>query len=231
MTAKRRATRQELLQAHGPQGSASGSDQRKTPPPPPLPPRAPPPSPTPPPLLGHPRSAAPRQEAEKPHPGSPGSAPPPPAGNPHPGLTPSTLHRAPVGQGPPGPDWLAISFGFWSGRALATGTAWAGLCLIHHHHHQPRFDLASFFVFVCCPPPKHAGQSGIFLVSFGVEWEMSIFFDVRGSSSRVSAKARWGVFFVLFGCFCAFWLLGGVFCAFWGCFFSPMFRALARKRV
>ena len=44
-----------------------------------------------------------------------------------------TLHRAPVGQGPPGPDWLAISFGFWSGRALATGTAWAGLCLIHHH--------------------------------------------------------------------------------------------------
>ena len=45
----------------------------------------------------------------------------------------STLHRAPVGQGPSGPDWLAISFGFWSGRALATGTAWAGLCLIHHH--------------------------------------------------------------------------------------------------
>ena len=43
-----------------------------------------------------------------------------------------TLHRAPVGQGPSGPDWLAISFGFWSGRALATGTAWAGLCLIHH---------------------------------------------------------------------------------------------------
>ena len=33
----------------------------------------------------------------------------------------STLHRAPVGQGPPGPDWLAIVFGFWSGRALATG--------------------------------------------------------------------------------------------------------------
>ena len=45
-----------------------------------------------------------------------------------------TLHRAPVCQGPSGPDWLAISFGFWSGRALATGTAWAGLCLIHHHH-------------------------------------------------------------------------------------------------
>ena len=62
-----------------------------------------------------------------------GSAPPPPAGNPHPGLTPSTLHRAPVGQGPPGPGWLAISFGFWYGRALATGTACAGLCLIHYH--------------------------------------------------------------------------------------------------
>ena len=48
-----------------------------------------------------------------------------------------TLHRAPVGQGPSGPDWLAISFGFWSGRALATGTAWAGLCLIHHQPFGP----------------------------------------------------------------------------------------------
>ena len=50
----------------------------------------------------------------------------------------STLHRAPVGQGPSGPDddWLAIAFGFWSGRALATGTAWAGLCLIYHHQHK-----------------------------------------------------------------------------------------------
>ena len=47
-----------------------------------------------------------------------------------------TLHRAPVGQGPPGPDWLAISFGFWSGRALATGTAWAGLRLIHHQRRR-----------------------------------------------------------------------------------------------
>ena len=46
----------------------------------------------------------------------------------HDPTTPSTLNRAPVGQGPPGPGWLAISFGFWSGRALATGTAWAGLC-------------------------------------------------------------------------------------------------------
>ena len=26
----------------------------------------------------------------------------------------STLHRAPVGQGPSGPGWLAIAFGFWS---------------------------------------------------------------------------------------------------------------------
>ena len=44
-----------------------------------------------------------------------------------------TLHRAPVGQGPLGPGWLATALGFWSGRALATGTAWAGLCLIHNH--------------------------------------------------------------------------------------------------
>ena len=34
------------------------------------------------------------------------------------------------------PGWLATAFGFWSGRALATGTAWAGLCLIHHHHYK-----------------------------------------------------------------------------------------------
>ena len=32
-----------------------------------------------------------------------------------------TLHRAPVGQGPSGPDWLTNALGFWSGRALATG--------------------------------------------------------------------------------------------------------------
>ena len=50
------------------------------------------------------------------------------------GAIKSTLHRSPVGQGPPGPDWLAISLGFWSRWPLATGTAWAGLCLIHHHH-------------------------------------------------------------------------------------------------
>ena len=43
------------------------------------------------------------------------------------------LHRAPVGQGPRVLSWLAIAFGVWSGRALATGTAWAGLCLIHRH--------------------------------------------------------------------------------------------------
>ena len=30
-----------------------------------------------------------------------------------------------VGEGPSGPDWPAIAFGYWSGRALATGTAWA----------------------------------------------------------------------------------------------------------
>ena len=33
-----------------------------------------------------------------------------------------------------GSYWLAIALGFWSGWALATGTAWAGLCLVHHHH-------------------------------------------------------------------------------------------------
>ena len=44
-----------------------------------------------------------------------------------------TLRRAPVGPGPSGPDWLATALGFWSGEVLSTGTAWAGLCLIHHH--------------------------------------------------------------------------------------------------
>ena len=28
---------------------------------------------------------------------------------------------------------LATALGFWTGRALATGTAWAGLCSIYHH--------------------------------------------------------------------------------------------------
>jgi hypothetical protein len=49
------------------------------------------------------------------------------------GQTGTAVRRAPVGQGPSGPNWLATALGFWSGRALA-GTAWAGLCLIHHHH-------------------------------------------------------------------------------------------------
>ena len=44
---------------------------------------------------------------------------------------------ATVGQGPSGPDWLAIALGVWSGQALATDTAWTGLCLIHHHHRHP----------------------------------------------------------------------------------------------
>ena len=35
--------------------------------------------------------------------------------------------------GTPGPGWLTTALGFWSGRALATGTALVGLCLIHHH--------------------------------------------------------------------------------------------------
>ena len=36
----------------------------------------------------------------------------------------------------PSPDWLANALGFGSGRALSTGTAWAGLCLICHHPTQ-----------------------------------------------------------------------------------------------
>ena len=31
---------------------------------------------------------------------------------------------------------LGFPLGFWSGQALATGTAWAGLCLIHHQGSQ-----------------------------------------------------------------------------------------------
>ena len=37
-------------------------------------------------------------------------------------------HRAPVGQGPQSPRLTTIPLGFWSWRALATGTARAGLC-------------------------------------------------------------------------------------------------------
>ena len=76
------------------------------------------------------------------------------------GLKPGkcTPHRAPVGQGPSGPDWLAISFGFWSGRALATGTAWAGLCLIHHHHRAPVGQQGLL-------PPPAAGQ-GLWVLVF-----------------------------------------------------------------
>ena len=75
-----------------------------------------------------------------------------------------TLHRAPVGQGPSCPDWLAISFGFWSGRALATGTAWAGLCLIHHHHPSCARPSRN-------PPPASTRQKGggnIFPARFAV---------------------------------------------------------------
>ena len=56
-------------------------------------------------------------------------------------LAPPTVRPLARGQGPSGPDWLAIAFGFWSGRALTTGTAWAGLCFIHHH--QRKFVLGS----------------------------------------------------------------------------------------
>ena len=43
------------------------------------------------------------------------------------------LHRASIGQGPPRLPWLAKALGFRSGQALATGTAWEGLCFIRHH--------------------------------------------------------------------------------------------------
>ena len=76
----------------------------------------------PPPLLGLPRSAAPRQEAEKPHPGSSGTAPPPPAGNPHPGLTPK--HPPPCARWPGTPgSWLAGHFP-WV-------LVWTGACYWH----------------------------------------------------------------------------------------------------
>ena len=39
-----------------------------------------------------------------------------------------------------GPDWLATALGFWSGRALAPGTAWADFnCAIRHHQRTPGF--------------------------------------------------------------------------------------------
>ena len=69
-----------------------------------------------------------RLEAEKPHPASSGSssgsAPPPLAGNPHPGLTPSTLHPPPCARWPGtiGP-WLA-------GHCLWV-LVWTGACYRH----------------------------------------------------------------------------------------------------
>ena len=54
------------------------------------------------------------------------------------GLTPKIpLRRAPVGHGlrlPRPAMAFVFSFGFCFGQALASGMAWAGLCLIHHHH-------------------------------------------------------------------------------------------------
>ena len=48
-------------------------------------------------------------------------------------------------QGPSGPDWLATAApGFWSGRALATGTVRAGFCLVHQDQ----------------PPPPHQATPG-----------------------------------------------------------------------
>ena len=53
------------------------------------------------------------------------------------GVLSSTSTGALVGQGPSSHGLLATALGFWSGRALTTGTAWAGLCLIQHHS-RPR---------------------------------------------------------------------------------------------
>ena len=51
-------------------------------------------------------------------------------------LAPSTVR--PLARDPLVLIGWPFSFAFWSGRALGTGTAWAGLCLIHHHrnHHH-----------------------------------------------------------------------------------------------
>ena len=51
----------------------------------------------------------------------------------------SYTHRAPVGQGPSGHDWLAtilpLFFLVWTAACYWHGVgAWAGLCLIHHNH-------------------------------------------------------------------------------------------------
>ena len=37
-----------------------------------------------------------------------------------------------------------LPLGFGSGRALATGTAWAALCLIHHHRAEYKLQLETF---------------------------------------------------------------------------------------
>ena len=55
----------------------------------------------------------------------------------------NTLHRVSVGQGPSGHGWLTTALGFWSsGWALATGAAWAGLCLVYHQHHSSHASVA-----------------------------------------------------------------------------------------
>ena len=40
------------------------------------------------------------------------------------GQTGTAVHRAPVGQGPSGPDWLATALGFWI-------LVWTGACYWH----------------------------------------------------------------------------------------------------
>ena len=69
---------------------------------------------------------------------------------------------APVGQGLSGrPGWLPIALlGFGSGRPLATGTAWAGLCLIHHQpglNQRDRANTRDFWM----PNTRQAGPKKI----------------------------------------------------------------------
>ena len=102
-------------------------------------------------------------------------------------VAPSTVRRAPVGQGPPGPGWLAISLGFCSGRALATGTAWAGLCLIHHHLQPTQAKrLLSPRAILCCDVPISTEK---YLKSRAVWW-LSITSSTPGFV-QARCRAHW----------------------------------------
>ena len=70
----------------------------------------------------------------------------------------SSLGRAPLARDPRVLIGWPLPLGFWSGRALATGTAWAGLCLTHHHHvFSDTRQRTDFYVFLhATTPPKRA---------------------------------------------------------------------------